>query len=134
MSATKILSVTLFMMLATSTVASGFWFGKTMSLKEAEKRWGKKEFSAAEFKTASVDDRAKMAASLISKKKDLYVGKPIHIIRNELGGHDGYYFTDWIPAYVILMGRKLGEETWQVVFLPDEKDLIKDIIIHKNGS
>lgn len=116
---------------ASLTVAQGFWFGKEMTAKSAERKWGHQEFSASVFKTAEMTVRAQMAASLVQKKKQ-YIGKPLKDIRKELGSYDGYYFTDMIPAYFISRGVEKGEETWQIVFIPDEKYQVKDIIIHRN--
>jgi hypothetical protein len=41
----------------------------TLSPKKVENRWGKSQFSIEAFKNGTIDDRAKMAADLISKKE-----------------------------------------------------------------
>ena len=111
--------------------ANHFWFGKTLSPTQAEARWGKGEFITDRFKSGKPDERAKMAVSLVKEKK-LWIGKEVKEVRQKLGSHDGYYFTDWIPAYLIQVGKSQKEETWQIVFLPDNDYKVKDIIIHRN--
>ena len=111
--------------------ANHFWFGKLLTSSQSEARWGKEEFNIERFKKGDPSERAKMSASLVKNKK-LWVGKKIKEIREQFGSHDGFYFTDWIPAYLIQVGRSQKEETWQVVFLPDNEYNVKDIVIHKN--
>lgn len=109
------------------------WFGKKMSASKAEARWGSEPFDAKKFKDGDYPTRAKMAASLIKNKKQ-WIGRPLTDIREQLGSHDGYYFTDMVPAYLITWGEKKGDETWQIVFLPDTEYKVKELIIELNGS
>lgn len=112
-------------------VAKHFWFGKTMTPIQAEHRWGKGTFSAEVFKKSSPDGRAKIAASLLRQKKQ-WIGKSLSGIKEVLGEESGHYFTDWIPTYLIEIGKNDGDETWQIVFVPDNEYKVKDIIIHRN--
>ena len=117
--------------ISTTSSAQGFWFGKTMSASAAETKWGKAEFNSQKFKTATSGERAKMASTMV-RQKNLWIGKSIKDIRKELGTHDGYYFTDSIPAYLIQETETRDGEAWQVVFIPDNRYKIKDLIIHRN--
>jgi len=130
----RLLKTLVFTILLISTfafaVGSSFWFGKTLSAKEAISHWGHEEFSNAKFRDADVNGRAKMAAALIENKK-AWIGRPLDDVHKQLGPHDGFYFTDTIPAYLVQTAKSEKEETWQVVFLPDRKDQIKDVIIHR---
>lgn len=99
---------------------------------EVEKKWGRQLFNAEQFKTGSEDMRAKMAASLM-KNKSLPGKTPLEIW-TLLGRHDGYYFSDLIPTYIIHDESTKGGETWQIVFLLDRNNKVKDIRVHKNGS
>ena len=116
---------------ATALAANQFWFGKTMDPAKAEARWGHDEFRPQAFKAATPEARAKMAASAVRNKR-LWIGKSLPEVRQELGSHDGYYFTDSIPAYLVQIAETAADETWQVVFLPDNKNRVKDVIIHRN--
>ncbi len=125
--------IILFLFINHPVIAAGahFWFGKTMITSKAEDRWGKDPFILERFKNGSTKDRAKMAASIIRGKK-AWIGRPLSEIREQLGPHDGFYFTDIIPAYLIEVAEKKGDESWQIVFLPDNARMISDVIIHKN--
>lgn len=124
--------IPLFILFAVSTQAAlPLWRGKTLSLHEVEKRWGKIEFNASGFKSGNVKTRASMAASLLKKQKELK-GKSVQSIRELLGPNDGFYFTDVYPAYFIQIGKNHSEETWQIVFLLDRERRIDEIIVHKN--
>ncbi len=72
-----------------------------------------------------------MAQSIL-KNKNKFVGKPIQDIHAEFGRHDGFYFSDWIPAYIIQDAKKKGDDVWQIVFTPDKHKKVSDIIVHKN--
>ena len=101
-----------------------------MDLKAAEKKWGNEEFSAQKFKTASLDERAKMAVGLIKSKT--FLGKSPEAVKAELGPYTGYFFSDRIPAYLLNEGWKKNENTWSLVFLSTVTGKIKDVRIHKN--
>ena len=117
--------------ISTSSSAQLFIFGKTMSASAAETKWGKADFNSQIFKSATSGERAKMASAMV-RQKNLWIGKSIKDIREELGTHDGYYFTDSIPAYLIQETETRDGEAWQVVFIPDNRYKIKDLIIHRN--
>ncbi len=107
------------------------WRGTTLPLREIEKRWGKIESTAHQFKTGDPKTRASMAASLLKRQKE-FKGKPVQSIRELLGPNDGFYFTDVYPAYFIQVGRNHSEETWQIVFLLDRERHVDEIVVHKN--
>lgn len=128
-----LIAIMTFVFLSQSVYAQLVWFGKTMSVTDAQKRWGLENFDADKFKNGSRPTRAKMAVSIVKNKKT-WIGKSFPAIKKELGEHDGFYFTDWIPAYFITDAEKKGDEAWQVVFLPGNDRKVKDIIIELNGS
>ena len=118
------------------TSAKNNWFGESMSLAEVCKRWGERAFDSIEFKKAGrkgESKRAKMTCSLIRNKQQ-YIGKKREDIRKILGNYTGYYFSDMYPTYIIETAKKIGEDSWQIVFLIDNKGKIKNIVVHKNGS
>jgi len=105
--------------------------GETMSVSKAEKKWGKREFGAEQFKSASEANRASMAASLIRNKKQ-FIGKDRSEIRKLLGDYSGHYVSGMFPTYLIQDAIKIGDEAWQIVFLLDADEKVKDIVVHKN--
>jgi hypothetical protein len=109
------------------------WLGKKMSVEKAEARWGKHSFDEKKFKEGDLPTRSKMAASLV-RHKHKWIGKSLVDVRAKLGAHDGFYFNDTVPAYLITRASKADEESWQVVFLPDIEYKVKEIIIELNGS
>ena len=112
-------------------LAKQLWRGKLMTTTEVCKKWGEKEFDAKAFKNATPDLRASMTCSLLKNQKP-FIGKDISEIREILGDHDGYYFSDMYPAYLIQVGKNHTEESWQIVFMIDKDDDIKEIVVHKN--
>lgn len=127
----NIFLIFVFFVISSPTTATHFWFGKTIGATDAEKRWGNREFVLEEFKSGGVSIRGKMTASLIRNKKN-WIGKSRSEIRAFFGPHDGFYFTDTIPAYIVDGGEDNSKETWQVVFLSDKNYKVEDLIIHKN--
>ncbi len=107
-----------------------FWRGETMSIKKIEKKWGASTFDATKFKNGDLKIKSAMAASLIKLKK--YIGKSVEEVRNQLGDPDGYYFSDVYPAYIIEEGQTRDQDTWQIVFLLNQKRLVTGVIVHKN--
>ena len=112
-------------------VAKHFWRGETMDLKAVCKKWGDFPFDAKKFRDGDEASRAQMSCGVLKNQK-LFVGKDRASIRKELGDHDGYYFTDMFPAYIVLSGKDKTEDTWQLVFLLDRDQKISEIIMHKN--
>lgn len=110
--------------------AQSFWGGKTMSSREVMKKWGSDTLNMAKFKDGSADIKAKMAYSIMTDKS--LIGKSFDYIRENFGAHDGYYFIDTYPAYIIQEGKNHSEETWQIVFKMDNHYKVKSIIVHKN--
>lgn len=128
-------SVLLF--LATTALICGFlayaqhpWLGKTMTVEQAGKKWGKKSFSEELFKSGDMKLRSEMAYALVSSKKMLGLS-PLEL-RARLGDFDGHYFSESYPTYLIQEAKRPGEESWQIVFLIDKDKKTKNAIIHKN--
>ena len=92
--------------------------GDFLSIKKVEKRWGKTQFSAAQFKKGDMKVRASMAVSLMKNEKLL--GKTNIEIWQLLGRHDGRYFSSIIPAYIIEDKSMIGGDVWQIVFFLDK--------------
>lgn len=109
-----------------------FWRGEEMSPEAVASTWGKSAFDAEKFKNGSEEVRATMAYSLVSEKKKDYIGKNRSVIRQELGDHDGHYFSDMYPAYIIGGTKKGDPNTWQILFLIDKDQNISDVVVHKN--
>jgi hypothetical protein len=104
--------------------------GERMDVSDAERAWGVQPFSAEKFKNGGVGVRAAMAAKIVQKKE--FVGSSVEEVERSLGRHDAYFKNDFIPAYALNEGWKTGEDTWQLVFLPDRDLKIVDVFIHKN--
>ena len=112
-------------------IAKQLWRGKLMATSEVCKRWGEAPFDAETFKVSTAEKRAAMSCSLLKNQKT-FIGKDISEIRTILGDHDGYYFSDMYPAYLIQIGKNKTEETWQLVFMINKDEDIKEIVVHKN--
>jgi len=106
--------------------------GIFLSVKEVEKRWGAKPFNSETFKKGNSTIRSSMAASILKEKS--FIGKTNTEIWKLLGRHDGYYFSDLIPVYVIEDNSMKGGDVWQIVFFIDRNDRVKFIKVHKNSS
>lgn len=74
---------------------------------------------------------ASMTCSLLKNQKK-FIGKWYYEIRDLLGPHSGYYFSEFFPTYLIESAKKKGKDSWQIVFLLDRKQKISEIIVHKN--
>jgi hypothetical protein len=101
-----------------------------MSVAAAKQRWKEKAFDASKFKSGTAKERAAMATNLISSKKLL--GKTPKEIQVLLGGFSGFFWSDYIPAYLIEEGWSQGKDTWQLVFLLNDQGLVNEVRIHKN--
>jgi hypothetical protein len=114
--------------------ASNYLHQEFMSLKDAEKKWGKKKFESGKFKIGGETLRASMTANLI--KSGYYIGKPFKKVLEDLGTSTGYFQNDGIPSYIITPESKTKnekKEVWQIVFIPDDKwQKVKEVKIHKN--
>lgn len=100
-----------------------------MSPEEAGKRWGRRSFTPQSFKRGDLKVRSQMAADLVLKKT--FIGKPYATVEKELGRHDGFFWQDRIPAYLVEDDLRGGKESWQIVFLFDGDGVVRDILIHK---
>jgi len=105
---------------------------KQMSLDEAKKRWGQKPFSAEAFQKGNWRVRAPLAVDLLAHK-EIYVGKTEQQLRKELGKHDGFFWRDSIPAYIIEDGLETGKDSWQIVFFVGMNDRVDDLRIYENN-
>lgn len=115
----------------TALAARSLWRGETMKSEKVCQKWGSTEFDVNKFKTGNENLRASMSCSLLKKESD-YIGKDRSEIRQLFGDHDGFYFSDMFPAYMIQSGQNSSEDSWQVVFLLDRNEKVSDIIVHKN--
>jgi hypothetical protein len=97
---------------------------------KATQMWGKSEFTVEKFRSANVEQRAAMAAEIVSQKK--FVGSTVKDVISALGPHDAYFRNDFVPAYALTEGWKSGGDTWQLVFLPNADMKIVDVFINKN--
>jgi hypothetical protein len=102
-----------------------------MPYDEAKKRWGEKSFDAQKFGAASAQDRAPMAVDLLNHKS-IFLGKMLSELKSVLGRHDGFFWRDHIPAYLVEDGRNNGKKSWQIVFLAGMDQKIADIRIYQN--
>jgi hypothetical protein len=101
-----------------------------MPTHEAEKKWGRFQFDEKQFRKASTEVRAKMAADLAEKNP--YIGTRPEDIKAKLGEFTGYYWKHRVPAYLIEEGWQKKSDTWQLVFILDSNGLVKEVKIHKN--
>jgi hypothetical protein len=109
---------------------SGYYRGDFMSPSEAQKKWGIKKLDISLFKNGDHTKRQSMAAYIVVNQ--LYVGKPMKLVRTELGDPDSYFFSDTIYAYKIMPYPGESKEIWHLVFIPDDKlEKVKEAKIHK---
>ncbi len=101
-----------------------------MTLPTAKQRWKEKPFNAGQFRSGNTKARASMAVSLIAGKTLL--GKTPEQVRATIGEFSGFFWSDSIPAYLIEEGWAEKKDTWQLVFLLDDRGRVNDVKIHKN--
>lgn len=120
----------LFMSISASVLADAFFQSEFMKPADAEKRWGLKPFDKGVFRTGDHTQRESMAVDIV--KKNLYIGKPMKLVRQELGDPDSYFFSDTIYAYKIMPFPGENREIWHLIFIPDENlENVKEVKIHK---
>lgn len=121
---------TALLLLAGRSFAEDFFGAKFMTQKEAKSKWGSTFFDAKVFKKSSEKEKGAMAAQVIEKR--IFVDQDMLKVREQMGDPDSYFFSDTIYAYIITSSAKPGQESWQLVFIPDQ-DLKKvmDVKIHK---
>ncbi len=114
------------------TLAFGvpLWRGKILTSSEVKKKWGNTAFNAEIFRTETYSTKSSMAYRILTDKS--LIGLDVADIRKKFGPPDGFYFIDTYPAYIIQEGNNKSEETWQIVFLLNEKYKVREIIIHRN--
>ncbi len=118
-----------FLLLSTTAFSDTFWASEYLSLKQALQKWGDTEFKAEKFKEAADKEKRAMATNALKNK--IYVGKPMLLVRKDLGSPDSYFFSDTIYAYEIDR-PKANKESWQLIFIPDENlENVKEIKIRK---
>ena len=121
----------LLLALSTLAVAKHFWRGKLKPLNDVCALWGEQKFSIEKFKSGNESERAKMACDLL-KNQNKFKGFDLLKLRATLGSHDGFYFTDIFPAYMIYTGASTSEDSWQIVFLLNNDKKVDEIVVHKN--
>lgn len=120
----------LFVFISISALADPFFQSEFMKPSQAEKKWGIKSLDKDLFRTGDHAKRESMAVDII--KKNTYVGKPMKLVRQELGDPDSYFFSDTIYAYKIMAFPGENKENWHLVFIPDENlEKVKEVKIHK---
>lgn len=97
---------------------------KSLTLEEAEKKWGVREFSKDVFKKGPSRERAQMAIDIVKSKK--FINEKKEVLVDSLGRHDGFFYDDRVPAYVLEEPENTSEIIWQLVFLTDWKGNITD--------
>ena len=110
------------------------WRGEVMDTKKVCKKWGNAPLDLEKFKAAKNDRsvRAKMACSFVKNQKK-FVGKNRTEIWEMLGRHDGFYFSEMTPAYIINNSAKdKNMDTWQILFMMDRNRDITEVVVHKN--
>lgn len=123
-------SILLFTLFSVFTFADTFFQSDFMKPLQAEKRWGIKSLDKDFFRTGDHTKRASMAVDIV--KNNLYVGKPMKLVRQELGDPDSYFFSDTIYAYKIIPFPGEKKENWHLIFIPDENlEKVKEVKIHK---
>ena len=128
----KIIIISLFIFQPTFAITEKLWNGVLMNSKEVCNRWGGKKFDLKMFKS-SMDNkklRASMACSLLKNQKK-FVGKSRTDIRQLFGDPDGFYFSDIFPAFIIEKGKNKEENTWQILFMLNEKYKVSKIVVHR---
>jgi len=100
-------------------------------LNEVCSTWGEQKFEIEKFKLGTESERAKMACDLLKNQKQ-FKGFNLLKLRATLGSHDGFYFTDMFPAYMIHSGSSKNEDSWQIVFLLDINKAVDEVVVHKN--
>lgn len=110
--------------------ADTFFQSEFMKTSEAEKKWGSKVLDTNLFRVGDPGQRQSMAVDII--KKNRYVGKPMALVRKELGDPDSYFFSDTIYAYKIMPYPGEKKEIWHLIFIPDKNlQNVKEVKIHK---
>jgi len=103
-----------------------------ISVKDAKTKWGVESFNSEKFKSFESEPikRASMAVDLLINQK--LKGQKMSDIIKLLGPQDGYFFSDAILAYKIQIPDKSSNESWQLLFIPDDVLLnVKEIKIHR---
>ena len=119
-----------FIFFSVFSLAETFFQAGFMMPAEAEKKWGVKLLDKDLFRTGDHDKRVSMAVDIV--KKNIYVGKAMKLVRQELGEPDSYFFSDTIYAYKIMPFPGENKENWHLVFIPDENlENVKEVKIHK---
>ncbi len=118
------------LMLTGRSFAEEFFGAKFMTQKEAKGKWSLAPFSAKSFKTSSEKEKGAMATQAVEGK--VFVGQDMLKVREQMGDPDSYFFSDTIYAYMITSNVKPKQESWQLVFIPDENlKKVADVKIHK---
>ena len=95
-----------------------YFRAKFISFSEAKKPGGHQSFDIQEFKGSDSLRRAPMAVDAV--KRQLFKGKDMNSVREELGDPGEYFFNDTILACRIQNWTEKKREAWQLIFVPDE--------------
>lgn len=110
--------------------ATEYFGAEFMNPTVAEKKWGRTPLDKKTFRTGDHTKRESMAVDIV--KNSIYVGKPMLLVRKELGDPDSYFFSDTIYAYKIMPYPGEKKEIWHLVFIPDNNlENVKEVKIHK---
>jgi hypothetical protein len=103
-----------------------------IDINEAKKKWGQQEWSNKAWKGASLDTKAALAVDILQNK--YFIGKKENEIIEALGRQTGFFYSDYIPAYIIqkgIPGVQDKKETWQLVVFSNDEQVIEEIKIHR---
>ena len=109
-----------------------------MSTEKVCQRWGRHPLDTEKFKAAgrsadrAADEavRAEMACSLL-ENQDEHLGKDRLEIIDIFGYPDGWFITEYDPAYFINDADRTDQDVWQIVFLLRRGE-VSEIVVHKN--
>lgn len=106
-----------------------------ISYDHAKQKWGEEKFDAVKFKDAPLKQKAAMAVFLLNHR-NIFVGKTLKELKQQLGPHDGFFWRDHLPAYLIEDGLSTNTKSWQIVFFVNfmnSEQKIEDLGIYENN-
>ncbi len=116
-------------------MAGRTWFsysGTTMTIEDAETKWGSRPLDRDLFREGTTEDRASMAANIV--RSQVYLRQPIQKVLDELGRPNSYFFSDEVPAYLLQKRSEQTPKTWKLVFNVDAHHRVSNVFIHGHGS
>ncbi len=95
---------------------------------EAKLIWPQSKFNSELFQTAQYESRRAMVADILDS--DLFLGKPITTVKEQLGAPDGdYYYGDSNYTYAL---TKKGNADWILTFISNDMGIVERIVIRKS--